>query len=128
MSALTPFDYALGIEQGRLADAGGPDGFAFVLGSELARAWEMGDGDFAAVSQVVNVNGLDLIRIDPAFFVPAGQPTGTRWRLAVHLDGTEVAGVYGWVGAERRPDDLAIPVRRLTGEHTVEIRLSLEVD
>lgn len=102
MSALTPFDYALGIEQGRLADAGAEQGFAFVLGSELGRAWEMGDGDFASVSQVVNVTGLDLIRFEPAFFVPTGQPDGTRWRLAICLDGVEVAGVYGWVGSERR--------------------------
>ena len=102
--AFTPFDAALGTRQGRLEPAGfepTSGDFAFVLGSDVpGHEHDFEIGDFAEVQQAVDLTSENFIRARKASMVAAA-------------------------GRTRDRADMAANVSKLSGVHTVGLRLEL---
>lgn len=117
---LTAFTSRLGEGQGRL----GPG--VFVLGDdEPGRTFELARGDHVEVTQVVDLTGVTLVRSSMKVRPPTRMPLGFTWELSIVVDGVKYSGVTLRVGSERTLDDLAANVSKLTGQHTVGVRLEL---
>lgn len=125
--ALTAFTSRLGIGQGRIQTAKAAAGeYAFVLGdAEPGRLFELGPGDHAEVSQAVDVTGMDFVRATLRLSVPASTPSGLSWEVSLLVDGTKLARMRSTPGHERLVTDLAANVSKLSGTHTVGVRLEL---
>jgi hypothetical protein len=117
---LTAFTSRLGEGQGRL----GPG--VFVLGDdEPGRTVELARGDHVEVTQVVDLTGVTLVRTSMKVRTPTRMPLGFTWELSIVVDGVKYSGVTLRAGSERSLDDLAANVSKLTGQHTVGVRLEL---
>lgn len=117
---LTAFTSRLGEGQGRL----GPG--VFVLGDdEPGRTSELARGDRIEVTQVVDLTGVTLVRTSMKVRTPKRMPLGFAWEVSIIVDGVKCAGVTLRAGSERSLDDLAANVSKLTGQHTVGVRLEL---
>ena len=57
--------------------------------------------------------------------VPAGTPAGLAWEASLVVDGTALARMRAKPGRERLVTDLAANVSKLSGVHTVGVRLEL---
>jgi hypothetical protein len=113
---LTAFTSRLGEGQGRL----GPG--VFVLGDdEPGRTFELAQGDFVEVTQVVDLTGVTLVRSS----MKVRTPRGAAWEVSIVVDGVKSAAVLLRPGSKRTLDDLAANVSKLTGQHTVSVRLEL---
>lgn len=113
---LTAFTSRLGEGQGRL----GPG--VFVLGDdEPGRTFELAPGDFVEMTQVVDLTGVTLVRSS----MKVRTPRGVAWAVFIVVDGVKYAGVTLRPGSERMLDDLAANVSKLSGQHTVGVRLEL---
>jgi len=125
--ALTAFTSRLGTGQGRLATSNATAGdYAFVLGDvEVGRIFELAPGDHAEVTQVVDVSGVDFVRASLRLRVPASTPSGLGWEASIVVDGTKLARMRAKPGRERLVTDLAGNVSKLSGTHTVGVRLEL---
>ncbi|MBU8900912.1 hypothetical protein KRR26_35475 [Corallococcus sp. M34] len=127
--ALTAFTSRLGLGQGRIrpqwaTPASGE--YLFVLGDEEpGRFFELAPGDFAEVTQAVDVTGLALVRCALRFRVPPGAPAGLAWEASLVVDGVKYARCIGRFGRERFAGDMAANVSKLSGVHTVGVRLEL---
>jgi hypothetical protein len=117
---LTAFTSRLGEGQGRL----GPG--VFVLGDdEPGRTFELVHGDHVEVTQVVDLTGVTLVRTSMKVRTPKRIPPGFAWEVSIAVDGVKHASVTLRAGSERSLDDLAANVSKLTGQHTVGVRLEL---
>ncbi|WP_426749887.1 hypothetical protein [Myxococcus sp. Y35] len=127
--ALTAFTSRLGLGQGRIrperaTPASGE--YLFVLGDEEpGRRFELAPGDFAEVTQAVDVTGVDLVRTALRLRVPAGAPAGLAWEASLVVDGVKHARTLVRPGRERIVTDMAANVSKLFGVHTVGVRLEL---
>ena len=127
--ALTAFTSRLGLGQGRIrpqraTPASGE--YLFVLGDEEpGRRVELAPGDFAEVTQAVDVTDVALVRCALRFRVPSGAPTGLAWEASLVVDGQKHARLLGRSGREHLVTDLAANVSKLSGVHTVGVRLEL---
>ncbi len=130
--ARTAFDARLGTTQGRaLASSVGtvaPSGdYVFVLGdAERGRFHDLALGDHAEVQQVVDLTGVDLVRAQLRLRVPPSTPADVRWAASIRVDGVAFAQATAAAGRERALTDLAANVSKLSGLHTVAVRLALE--
>ncbi|ADO70405.1 hypothetical protein [Stigmatella aurantiaca] len=127
--ALTAFTSRLGLGQGRIrpqrATAASGE-YLFVLGDEEpGRRFELAPGDFAEVTQPVDVTSVDLVRTALRLRVPSPAPTGLAWEASFVVDGVKYARCLGRPGRERLVSDLVANVSKLTGVHTVGVRLEL---
>jgi hypothetical protein len=117
---LTAFTSRLGEGQGRL----GPG--VFVLGDdEPGRTFELVHGDHVEVMQVVDLTGVTLVRTSMKVRTPKRIPPGFAWEVSIAVDGVKHSSVTLRAGSERSLDDLAANVSKLTGQHTVGVRLEL---
>ena len=67
----------------------------------------------------------DLVRAALRLRVPKTLPTGLAWEVAMLVDGTKVATATCKPGCTRVVSDLAANVSKLSGLHTVAVRLEL---
>ncbi|MCY1033251.1 hypothetical protein OV207_17485 [Corallococcus sp. BB11-1] len=127
--ALTAFTSRVGLGQGRIrpqrtTPASGE--YLFVLGDEEpGHFFELAPGDFAEVTQAVDVTDAALVRCALRFRVPAGAPAGLAWEASLAVDGVKYARTLGRPGRERLITDLVANVSKLSGVHTVGVRLEL---
>jgi hypothetical protein len=125
--ALTAFTSRLGRGQGRLLTPKATGGdYAFVLGDdEAGRFFELAPGDHAEVTQQTDLTGVMLVRALLRLRVPASTPAGLAWEASILVDGTKLARMQARPGRERLVTDLAANVSKLSGMHTIGVRLQL---
>jgi hypothetical protein len=125
--ALTAFTSSLGRGQGRLLTPKATGGdYAFVLGdAEPGRFFELAPGDHAEVSQSTDLTGVMFVRALLRLAVPASTPAGLAWEASITIDGAKLAMMRAKPGRERLVTDLAANVSKLSGVHTVGVRLEL---
>jgi len=125
--ALSAFTSRLGLGQGRLLTSKATGGdYAFVLGEdEQGRFFELGPGDHAEVTQSTDLTGVKLVRALLRLRVPASTPVGLAWEASLVIDGTKLASMRAKLGRERLVTDLAANVSKLSGAHSVGVRLEL---
>lgn len=125
--ALTAFTSRLGRGQGRLLTPKATGGdYAFVLGDdEAGRFFELAPGDHAEVTQETDLTGVMLVRALLRLRVPASTPAGRAWEASIVIDGTKFARMQARPGRERLVTDLAANVSKLSGLHTIGVRLEL---
>jgi len=125
--ALTAFTSRLGRGQGRLATPKATGGeYAFVLGDpEPGRLIELAPGDHAELTQQTDLTGVMLLRALLRLRVPASTPPGLAWEASILVDGPKLAAMRATPGRERLVTDLAANVSKLSGLHTVGVRLEL---
>jgi hypothetical protein len=117
---LTAFTSRLGEGQGRLGLG------VFVLGDdEPGRTFEFARGDHVKATQVVDLTGVTLVRTSLKVRTPKRMPLGFAWEVSIVVDGVKYPCVTLRAGVERSLDDLAANVSKLTGQHTVGVRLEL---
>ena len=128
--ALTAFTSHLGTSQGRIPTPLAAVGdFAFVLGDdEPGRFFELAAGDHAEITQSVDVTAMDFVRASLRLRIPASTPAALAWEASIVVDGTRVAGTTAKRGRERVVTDLVANVSKLTGVHSVGVRLALVVE
>jgi len=127
--ALTAFTSRLGRGQGRLATPKATGGdYAFVLGDdEAGRLFDLAPGDHAEVTQETDLTGVMLVRALLRLRVPASTPAGLAWEASIIVDGAKLAAMRAKPGRERLVTDLAANVSKLSGLHTIGVRLELVV-
>jgi hypothetical protein len=125
--ALTAFTSSVGRGQGRLPTPNAMDGeYAFVLGdAEPGCFFELALGDHADVTQSTDLTGVMLVRALLRLSVPASTPAGLTWEASITVDGAKLARMRARSGRERLVTDLAANVSKLSGVHTVGVRLEL---
>ena len=126
---LDAFRAHLGDGQGRVAPAHAPPGFGevlFVLGEDTP-GWRyaLTLGDRAEVVQDTDLTGLALVRVHLALRAPADVPAGFAWEASILVDGAKRARATSAPGRTRVLTDLAANVSKLSGVHTVGVRLEL---
>ncbi len=126
---LTAFTSNLGRGQGRVETPDAASGrFAFVLGDlESGRVFELAPGDHAEVTQFVDCTNVDFVRATLRLHVPKSLPQALAWEASIIVDGLAKASFRGRPGRERVQRDLAANVSKLSGVHTVGVRLALVV-
>ncbi len=118
------FSARLGMSQGRIEAA--EDNFVFVLGErDSGSLADLVPGDRAEVVQTVNLSGTDLVRAKLTLRVPAEVPSNYYWEALIVIDGVKYASAIGRSGRTRVLEDLAANVSKLSGLHTVAVRLQL---
>jgi len=124
---LTAFTSNLGRGQGRVETTDAPPRrYAFVLGDlEPGRAFELAPGDHAEVTQQADLTGADFVRATLRLRVPRSLPPGLAWEASILVDGQAKASFRVRSGRERVLRDLAASVSKLSGLHTVGVRLTL---
>jgi hypothetical protein len=66
-----------------------------------------------------------LVRALLRLSVPASTPAGLSWEASITVDGAKLATMRAKPGRERLVTDLAANVSKLSGVHTVGVRLEL---
>jgi len=124
---LTAFTSNLGRGQGRVETPDAPSGrYAFVLGDlEPGRVFELAPGDHAEVTQQVDLTAAAFVRATLRLRVPRSLPPGLAWEASILVDGLAKASFRARPGRERVVRDLAANVSKLSGLHTVGVRLTL---
>lgn len=126
---LDAFTSRLGLGQGRIRPASLPAGsgeYAFVLGEdEAGRSFDLAIGDRAEVIQDTDLTGIGLVRAHLGLRVPASVPAGFAWQASIIVDGVKHATATARPGRSRTVTDLAANVSKLSGMHTVGVRLEL---
>ena len=127
--ALTAFTSRLGRAQGRLLTPKATGGdYAFVLGDdEAGRLFELAPGDHAEVTQETDLTGVMLVRALLRLRVPASTPAELAWEASIIVNGAKLAAMRARPGRERLVTDLAANVSKLSGLHTIGVRLELVV-
>ncbi|NTX51838.1 hypothetical protein [Myxococcus sp. CA039A] len=127
--ALNAFTSRLGLGQGRIrpqrtTPASGE--YLFVLGDEEpGRRFELAPGDFAEVTQPVDITDVALVRAALRLHVRSAALAGLAWEASLVVDGVKYARCLGRPGRERLVGDMAANVSKLSGVHTVGVRLEL---
>lgn len=126
---LTAFDRRLGTGQGRIEPAGATPAsgeFAFVLGDdEAGHLFDLAPSDRAEVVQDVDLTGVDLVRAQLRLRVPAGLLEDLAWEASIVVGGVKRATAQARPGHDRKLTDLAANVSKLSGVHSVGVRLEL---
>jgi len=126
---LDAFTSRLGLGQGRIQPTHLPTGsgeYAFVLGEdEPGRLFELAPGDHAEVVQATDLTDVDLVRAHLALHVPASLPAGFAWEVSIIVDSAKLATATAKPGRSRILTDLAANVSKLSGMHTISVRLEL---
>lgn len=129
-TGMTVFDEQLGVRQGRIRPTTTPTtsgDWAYVLGSDVeGYGGDLEPGDYAQISQAVDLTEAHVFRADMRLRVPTSTPGNRRWRVSILVDGVVKASAAGRAGQTRLVSDLAADVSRLTGVHQVAIRVALE--
>lgn len=125
--ALTAFTSRLGRGQGRLLTPKATGGdYAFVLGEdEPGRFFELAPGDHAEVTQSTDLTGVMFVRALLRLRVPRSCPSGFAWEASIVVDGNKLARMRARPGRERLVTDLAANVSKLSGLHSIGVRLEL---
>lgn len=127
--ALTPFTSRVGVSQGRLQATGAQPrtgDHVFVLGDDTrGRVYNLAEGDYVEVLQDTDLTGVDLVRTNLTFRTPDDVPAGLEWQAQIVVDGVAVARVAGRPGRTRSIADMAANVSKLSGVHSVGVRLAL---
>jgi hypothetical protein len=87
----TPFDFGLGLTQGRVEDADAPEGsYVFELGHAGGRTSSDVDvGDYSEISQTITIGAEELLaRITVRVIEPNVASTNVAWELVGELGGT----------------------------------------
>jgi hypothetical protein len=122
------FDRSLGIRQGRITPDGfeQTDDFAFVLGSDdPGYLGNLDPGDYAEVSQSVDLTGVNFIRARLRLRTPEGMPSDRDWEASILIGGSKEATMVSPAGETRDRNDMAANVSKLAGFHTVAFRVEL---
>jgi hypothetical protein len=121
---LDAFTCRLGVGQGRVVAADGT--VSFVLG-EVEPGWglDLTVGDHVDVVQSLDVTGVAFVRAVVALRAPASLPAGLAWEASVVVDGAKAGSLRCTAGRTKGSVDLAANVSKLTGVHTVGVRLEL---
>jgi hypothetical protein len=121
---LDAFTRRLGDGQGHVVGADGS--VSFVLG-EVEPGWtaELSLGDHAQVTQDLDVTGVALVRAIVTLRVPASLPADLAWEVSVFVDGVKRVAIRCTAGRTKRAADLAANVSKLSGVHSVGVRLEL---
>ena len=82
-------------------------------------------GDFAQVIQKIDLSSTALIRPELTLTVPESTPAGVGFEVSVVVDGVKFAMTTCSAGRTRRITDLAANVSKLSGIHTVGVRLEV---
>jgi len=126
--ALDAFKSRLGLGQGRIRPTSLPASsgdYAFVLGEdEPGRFFELAVGDHTEVVQDTDLTGVDLVRANLGLRIPT-VPAGFAWEASIVVDGVKLASAMARPGRSREVTDLAANVSKLSGVHTVGVRLEL---
>jgi len=123
---LDAFTARLGLGQGRIVTSDSTS--VFVLGDlEAGRVAELAVGDHVEVMQPLDVTGIALVRADLVLRAPSPLPPGLAWEVSIVVHGGKRAKARFPSRGERRVRDLAANVSKLTGVHTVGVRLELVV-
>lgn len=124
---LTAFTCRLGEGQGRLRTPNATAGeFAFILGEqEPGHIFELAAGDYAEVTQQVDLTSILLVRALLRLRIPARSLTGLAWEASLVVDGVKRARLRVKPGRERFATDLAANVSKLSGLHSIGVRLEL---
>jgi hypothetical protein len=102
--------------------------YAFVLGDdEAGRFFRLAPGDHAEITQNTDLTGVMLVRASLRLRVPASTPAGLAWEASILVDGIKLASMRVQPGRERLVTDLAAHVSKLSGLHTIGVRLELVV-
>ena len=125
--ALTAFTSRVGQGQGRLRTSKAAAGeFAFVLGEdEPGRFFDLIAGDHVEVTQPTDLTDVKLVRVLLRLRIPASTPPGVVWEASIVVDGIKLARATARPGRERLVTDLGANVSKLSGVHTVGVRLEL---
>lgn len=123
------FTARLGAGQGRIAPKNNQPfsgDYVFVLGEdESGRCFELAAGDYAEVYQDMDVTDQDIIRVHLHLRVPRSMPAGLQWEAGLVVDGMMVAKATCPTGKERTITDLVANVSKLSGAHSIGVRLIL---
>lgn len=126
---LDAFTSRLGLGQGRIRPLNAPvpsGDNVFVLGEdEPGRFFDLEPGDHAEVSQQTVLTDVDVVRAALRLRVPKTLPAGLAWEVAMLVDGTKLVAASCKPGRTRVVTDLAANVSKLSGLHTVAVRLEL---
>jgi hypothetical protein len=127
--AFTPFDMEMGARQGRLKPSGWTPTsgeYAFVLGSNLpGHIHRLEAGDHCEVSQEMDLTGVNFIRARLRLRNASFLPAGLNWEASILVDGMKKATMTVEPGKTRDRADMAANVSKLTGMHSVAVRLEL---
>ncbi|MEZ4442333.1 MAG: hypothetical protein R3B72_24785 [Polyangiaceae bacterium] len=126
---LDAFTSRLGLGQGRIQPINAPvpsGNHVFVLGEdEPGRFFELESGDHAEVTQETDLTDVDLVRAALRLRVPKTLPAGLAWEVSILVDAAKAATATCKPGCTRVLTDLAANVSKLSGLHTVGVRLEL---
>ena len=130
--AFTPFNAVLGTRQGRLD----PKGFmpttgeyAYVLGSDLSgEMYDFNIGDYSEVTQDIDLSEVNFIRAQIRLRNALEIPQGVNWEASIAIDGEKKTTMKIKLRRTRDRSDMAANVSKLTGVHTVGLRLELITD
>ena len=127
--AFTPFDMEMGKRQGRLVPSGWTPSsgeHAFVLGSDLpGHMHRLEVGDHCEVFQDMDFTGVNFIRARLRLRNASSLPVGLNWEASILVDGVKKATMTVEPGRTRDRADMAANVSKLTGTHSVAVRLEL---
>ena len=122
---LSAFNSRLGTSQGRIP-LDDTEEFVFVLGDDLPGYFSnLAPGDFAQVVQESDLTDTALIRPELMLSVPDSTPAGVGFEVSVVVDDVKLAVTTCSTGRTRHITDLAANVSKLTGIHTVGVRLEV---
>lgn len=127
--AFTPFHAALGTRQGRLTPVGfqpTSGDFAFVLGSDSeGDVHDFAIGDHAEVQQAADLTSENFVRARVRLRNATVVPAGVNWEASITVGGVKKATMLLAPSRSRDRADMAANVSKLSGIHTVGLRLEL---
>jgi len=127
--AFTPFNAALGTRQGRLEPLGfepTSGDFAFVLGSDVpGHIHDFELGDHAEVQQTVDLTAENFVRARIRLRNASALPAGVNWEASITVGGVKKSRMLLEPSRSRDRADMAANVSKLSGAHTVGLRLEL---
>ena len=121
---LTAFNSRLGISQGRIPLD--ETDFVFVLGDDVPGYFHnLEGGDHAQVVQDIDLTDINIVQTELTVKVPDSTPLTIGFELSIVVDNAKMATIVCLTGQERRITDLAANVSKLTGVHSVGVRLEV---
>jgi sporulation-control protein spo0M len=121
---LTAFNSRLGISQGRIPLD--ETDFVFVLGDDVPGYFHnLEGGDHAQVVQDIDLTDINIVQTELTVKVPDSTPLTIGFELSIVVDNAKMATTVCLTGQERRITDLTANVSKLTGVHSVGVRLEV---
>jgi hypothetical protein len=124
MASFDAFSARLGLSQGRIEEE--TEDHVFVLGDiEPGYFHDLEPGDRAEVVQETDLTDIHLVRTGLKMSVPENLPSSLTWEVSIIVDGTKRARATCPSGRAREITDLAANVSKMSGVHSVGVRLQL---